>query len=119
MKFQVKKEEIIFLHEVVEGTADRSYGIHVAKLAGLPTGVIDRAKTILSELEKGEKAKSLSSLVDDLPLFSDTVNTSNHNKKSNETELLLSQINPDDLSPREALEFLYKLKKSQKPANED
>ena len=61
--------EVIFLHEVVAGAADRSYGIQVAKLAGLPPAVVERARAILGELEKTEREKPVASLVDDLPLF--------------------------------------------------
>ena len=63
-------DDIIFLHEVVEGVAHRSYGTHVAKLAGLPENVINRAKVVLRELEKGEKSRAINSLAEDLPLFS-------------------------------------------------
>ena len=61
--------EVVFLHEVVPGAADRSYGIQVAKLAGLPPAVVERARAILGELEKTEREKPVASLVDDLPLF--------------------------------------------------
>jgi len=112
MKIKEWQEEIVFMHELVKGTADRSYGIHVAKIAGLPTEVVDRAKIILEVLEKGEKANSLRSLADDLPLFKDTLKDSNQGKELAESEVdkLLAQIQPDDLSPREALELIYRLK---------
>jgi len=61
--------EVVFLHEVVPGAADRSYGIHVARLAGLPAAVIDRAEQVLSALEKGEQGGAVARLADDLPLF--------------------------------------------------
>ena len=60
---------MVFLHEVVLGAADRSYGLQVARLAGLPAGVIDRAKTILGELERADRERPKRALVDDLPLF--------------------------------------------------
>jgi DNA mismatch repair protein MutS len=63
--------EVIFLHEVREGAADRSYGVQVAKLAGLPPSVIERAQAVLEALEKGEReGPERSTLIDDLPLFS-------------------------------------------------
>jgi DNA mismatch repair protein MutS len=68
---QVKewKDDIVFLHEVATGTADRSYGIHVGKLAGLPEAVIARAEQVLETIEHGEQSASITKLADDLPLF--------------------------------------------------
>ena len=63
------KGEVVFLHEVVPGAADRSYGLQVARLAGLPPAVIARAKTILAELERTEREHPRRALIDDLPLF--------------------------------------------------
>jgi DNA mismatch repair protein MutS len=107
---QVKewKGEIIFTHDVKEGTADKSYGIHVAKLAGLPDNVIARAQDILGNLTTGEQSKTLKNLSADLPLF-DSASQAPLKQKS-EAEERLEAINPDDLSPREALEALYTLK---------
>ena len=61
--------DVVFLHEVMLGAADRSYGMQVARLAGLPPSVIDRAKTILGELEQADRERPKRALVDDLPLF--------------------------------------------------
>ena len=62
--------EVIFLHEVLKGAADRSYGVQVARLAGLPQSVVDRAKTVLEALEKGDRdGAKKTALIDDLPLF--------------------------------------------------
>ena len=70
MRVKEWKGDVVFLHEVGPGTADRSYGIHVAKLAGLPKAVTARAEEVLGVLEKGEQGGALARLADDLPLFS-------------------------------------------------
>ena len=110
---QVKEWEgdIIFLHSVQEGAADQSYGIHVAKLAGLPDNVVARAKEILGILNSGEKSSALSKLSDDLPLFSQSPPEP---ETPSETEERLRAIDPDALSPREALDILYELKNTLK-----
>ena len=106
------KGDIIFLHNVVQGSADRSYGIHVAKLAGLPGDVINRAKDILAHLQKGEQSGKLSSLSEDLPLFSTAgqAPASNTDHTKNPLYDALTALNPDNMSPKEALEQLYQLK---------
>jgi DNA mismatch repair protein MutS len=104
--------EVVFLHEVVPGAADRSYGIQVAKLAGLPAAVIERARAVLSQLEADDRSSPARRLIDDLPLFA-AVRTPSADAKSTSTAALLAavaELNPDDLSPREALEALYALK---------
>ena len=103
------KGDIIFMHQVARGAADRSYGIHVAKLAGLPQAVISRASEILELLQTGEQSGNLSKLADDLPLFSSAVPPQ---AAPQNTELLekLESIDPDSLSPRDAHELLYSLK---------
>ncbi|MBR5130464.1 MAG: DNA mismatch repair protein MutS [Alphaproteobacteria bacterium] len=97
--------DIVFLHEVGEGAIDRSYGIHVAKLAGLPSSVLDRAAEVLAGLE--EKKQEQQPLFDDLPLFcamkEPTIKTSVIEERLEETNL-------DLMSPKEALDFLYNLK---------
>lgn len=102
---QVKewKEEIIFLHQVGKGAADRSYGIHVAKLAGLPPRVIERAKGLLGELE-GKKQAVTGMSAPELPLFAAA------QPSESAAEKKLKAINPDELSPKEALDALYALK---------
>jgi DNA mismatch repair protein MutS len=104
--------EVIFLHEVVAGVADRSYGIQVAKLAGLPSSVIERAKLVLAELEAQERASPARRLIDDLPLFTARPAPAPAAPDDALQNLLaaLAAINPDDLSPRDALEALYALK---------
>lgn len=99
--------EVVFLHQIVSGSADRSYGIHVARLAGLPPSVIDRAKTVLSELENHAGDTRPSTLVEGLPLF--TGSSDSQSSGSSEIEQALSQVNPDALTPREALDTLYRL----------
>jgi DNA mismatch repair protein MutS len=109
---QVKewKGDIIFMHAVIAGSADRSYGIHVAKLAGLPAPVLGRAQQVLDMLQKGEQSGTLSKLADDLPLFSAMADNKQEHIPS-ALEERLAAINPDELSPREALEILYELQR--------
>jgi DNA mismatch repair protein MutS len=105
-------DEIVFLHRVVPGAADRSYGIHVAKLAGLPQTVLERAQAVLQRLEGGERNASAKDLATDLPLFAAAPArpASYSPKTQSELEEKLSEINPDELTPREALELLYELR---------
>jgi DNA mismatch repair protein MutS len=100
---------IVFLHEVVPGAADRSYGIHVAKLAGLPPSVIARAESVLELLEKGDQAGALARLADDLPLFSVAAKTPASAQPS-AVEAELALVHPDEMTPKEALEALYRLR---------
>jgi len=111
MKIKEWNDDIIFLHEVVEGVAHRSYGTHVAKLAGLPDIVVQRAKVVLKELEEGENSLAINSLADDLPLFNNIASESiSVTKNGDKLEEYLSEIIPDNLSPRAALEIVYELK---------
>jgi DNA mismatch repair protein MutS len=100
----------VFLHEVAPGAADRSYGIHVAKLAGLPSAVITRAEAVLTTLETGEQSGALARLADDLPLFAAVRESAPAAAAPSPVEDALRGINPDELSPRDALEALYKLR---------
>jgi len=102
--------EVVFLHAVGPGAADRSYGIHVARLAGLPAAVVARAEAILAELEKGEQAGALARLVDDLPLFQPRAAAA-QTKGPSALEQRLAEIRPDELTPKAALELLYELKR--------
>lgn len=113
MKIKEFNDEVVFLHEVINGAADRSYGIHVAKLAGLPELVLQRAGQVLDSLEHGGKQKQISALADDLPLFASLKPQPAAEAKPSEVEEYLKTVNPDDLTPREALEELYKLKSLQ------
>ena len=104
--------DVIFLHEVRKGTADRSYGVQVAKLAGLPASVVDRARVVLDALEKGEREGGgrRAALIDDLPLFSAAPRTPPTPVKGSEVERRLKAVLPDELSPKEALAMIYELK---------
>lgn len=110
MKIKEFNEDVIFLHEVIDGAADRSYGIHVAKLAGLPKTVLKRADQVLHNLERQGKGMSVKDVSEELPLFA-CIKEKVEEKISSPALDELLQINPDDLSPREALEKLYELKK--------
>lgn len=105
--------EVIFLHEVIKGAADRSYGVQVAKLAGLPSSVIDRARIVLDALEKGERegGAAQKALIDDLPLFSAVpVQAAPVKTAPSVLKEKLAGIHPDELTPREALDLIYELK---------
>jgi len=113
MKVMEWQGSVKFLHEIAPGAADRSYGIHVAELAGLPAAVIARAQEVLSTLEQGEQAGALARLADDLPLFSAAVASTPKGSALSEPSALeraMLEINPDELTPKEALEILYKLR---------
>ena len=104
--------DVVFLHEVVAGVADRSYGIQVAKLAGLPPAVIDRAKLVLAKLEAEDRTSPVKGF-DDLPLFAAAPKPGGASTADSPLDLLLAALtalHPDEMSPREALEALYALK---------
>ena len=104
--------EVVFLHEVVPGAADRSYGIQVAKLAGLPPSVIERAKIVLAKLEAEDRATPRGGF-DDLPLFAAPAKPAAPDPREAALDALiaaLQALNPDEMSPRDALEALYALK---------
>ena len=111
-------DEIIFLHKVAPGAADRSYGIQVAKLAGLPAALIARASAVLAALERSGQKRSGSELLDDLPLFSAARGPAPSPPPAipapppapDPVVAALAQIDPDCLTPREALEALYRLR---------
>ncbi|NBD31220.1 MAG: DNA mismatch repair protein MutS [Alphaproteobacteria bacterium] len=110
--------EVIFLHEVKRGTADGSYGVQVARLAGLPMQVVERAKVVLDMLEKGdrENGRGPDTLIDELPLFSATPAPPPLKPAAgSEVEARLEQVLPDNLTPREALDLVYELKSLTKP----
>jgi DNA mismatch repair protein MutS len=102
------KGDLVLLHEVADGAADRSYGIAVAKLAGLPPPVVARARSVLAKLEAGRDATGgIAAGLDDLPLFA----AAEPEPAPDPVAGALAEIEPDSLSPREALEQLYRLKR--------
>ncbi len=106
-------DEIVFLHKVRAGAADRSYGIQVAKLAGLPAPVFARAGEVLTLLEKADRrSDGAAPALDDLPLFAAARPTSPASKPAGADPLAeaVAALNPDDMSPKEALEVLYRLR---------
>ena len=108
--------DVVFLHEVKKGAADRSYGVQVAKLAGLPDAVIARARVVLEALEKGERegGATQKTLIDDLPLFASTPPPVPVKVEASPALDLLGDILPDELSPKQALDLIYKLKEAAK-----
>ncbi len=112
MKVREWKGDVVFLHEVGHGAADRSYGIQVAKLAGLPKNVVTRARQVLDHLENSDQGDKVQGLIQDLPLFQSAPTAAPQTAKhSSVVEQELREINPDELSPKQALEILYDLKK--------
>ena len=111
MRIKEWQDEVVFLHEVAPGAADRSYGIHVAKLAGLPSSVVDRAVHVLDALESGEKSGAATRLADDLPLFSAAGDKNATRPPAGPSPLqsALEAVHPDDLTPRDALDLVYRL----------
>ena len=121
MRVKEWQGDIVFLHEVIEGAADRSYGIHVARLAGLPAPVVARAQAVLGELEKPRGGARPADLLNDLPLFSALTAPSPPRSAPPDPVPrpfpgghpvldLLDRTDPDLLSPREAMDLLYRLK---------
>ena len=109
MRVKEWRGDVVFLHEVAPGAADRSYGIHVGKLAGLPDAVVARAEEVLETLERGEQSSALTRLADDLPLFSAGAGRPSAAQPS-ALEEALAEVRPDTLTPKDALELIYRLK---------
>jgi len=110
MKVREWKGDVVFLHEVGPGAADRSYGVAVAKLAGLPHSVVERAQGVLAQLEEQRRTGGG---VDELPLFAASaapVRQSEADPAPDPLAAAIEEINPDAVSPQEALNILYKLK---------
>ncbi|HUJ36583.1 MAG TPA: DNA mismatch repair protein MutS [Hyphomicrobium sp.] len=104
-------DEIVFLHKVKPGAADRSYGIQVAKLAGLPAPVLERAREVLALLEKSDSKKNArNDALDELPLFAVTRASVPAPGGPSAVEKAVDELSPDDMSPRAALDALYRLK---------
>ena len=112
MRVKEWQGDVVFLHEVIAGAADRSYGIQVAKLAGLPTSVIERAKVVLAQIEAEDRISPARRLIDDLPLFAAARPAPAPPREAAPDALVaaLGALHPDEMSPREALEALYALK---------
>jgi len=113
MRVKEWQGDVVFLHEVVAGAADRSYGIAVAKLAGLPASVIDRAKVVLAQIEAEDRVSPARRLIDDLPLFAGARPAPPPAQADSARAAVvnaLAALHPDDMSPRDALEALYALK---------
>ena len=113
MRVKEWQGDVVFLHEVAAGAADRSYGIHVARLAGLPAPVIARAGEVLARLERGDEGGAVTRLADDLPLFSAApppVVAGDEDVPPDQLRDVLSGVQPDELSPREALALIYRLR---------
>ncbi len=103
--------DVIFLHEVTQGAADRSYGVQVAKLAGLPDAVTARARDILAKLETGASETGKAQIIDDLPLFSAAPPPPPQPKATpSEVEARLKEVLPDELTPKDALALIYEMK---------
>ncbi|WP_308916287.1 DNA mismatch repair protein MutS [Jannaschia sp. LMIT008] len=106
------KGDVVFLHEVRPGAADRSYGVQVAKLAGLPPVAVERARAVLEALEAGEREGGArpKAVIDDLPLFNAAMSVAAPVTKDSAVEERLKAVSPDALTPREALELVYELR---------
>ncbi len=103
--------EVVFLHEVAPGAADRSYGVQVAKLAGLPPAVITRAQAVLETLESNERlGTDRGAIMDDLPLFSVHTPPAPAPQRTSDVEDRLQDVHPDELTARDALNLIYELK---------
>ncbi|MFD1913652.1 DNA mismatch repair protein MutS [Halodurantibacterium flavum] len=105
--------EVIFLHELRKGAADRSYGVQVARLAGLPDAVVARARTVLEALEAGERegGRRPKALIDDLPLFAAAPAAPPlRPAQPSAVEERLAAVLPDELTPKEALALIYDLR---------
>ncbi len=105
--------EVIFLHEVRKGAADRSYGVQVARLAGLPDAVVERARVVLEALEKGERegGAAQKALIDELPLFSAAPSApANARPAPSAVAERIKKACPDELTPKQALDLIYELK---------
>ena len=120
MRVKEWRGEVVFLHEVAAGAADRSYGIHVARLAGLPAAVVARAEEVLHTLERGEQSGAVTRLIDDLPLFQAAAQpkpAAAAPPAPHPALEVLAGMDPDDMSPREALDALYRLSRLIKDAD--
>ncbi len=109
MRVKEWQGSVVFLHEIASGAADRSYGIHVARLAGLPGAVVGRAEEVLAALESSDQAGAVARLADDLPLFAPRPSRPAPATPS-AVAARLAEIDPDGMTARQALDLLYELK---------
>jgi DNA mismatch repair protein MutS len=109
--------DLVFLHEVKPGPADRSYGVAVARLAGLPAAAVKRAEAVLKRLESKDGAKGLGGKrLEELPLFAAFQQAEAPvAAEPSEADRILADLDPDTLTPKEALELVYRLKKAGQP----
>jgi len=125
MRVKEWQGDVVFLHEVAPGAADRSYGIHVGGLAGLPGKVIQRAEQVLANLEKSEQSAEITKLADDLPLFQtlskpkQPLNMGKGIPGPSPVDEFLDQTNADELTPKQALDLLYHLKSLRAKAKDE
>jgi DNA mismatch repair protein MutS len=117
MRVKEWQGDVVFLHEVAQGAADRSYGIHVGRLAGLPPAVIARAEEVLAALETGEQSGAVSRLADDLPLFQAARPVAGSRAGPSPVDEALGKSDLDAMTPRAALDFLYQLRAMLKDEN--
>ena len=103
--------EVAFLHRIIPGAADRSYGIQVARLAGLPRAVVSRARRVLEQLQESDRANAAARLIDDLPLFS-AIDDDQPDSDADAVRVMLSELDLDEITPRKALEALYSLRRA-------
>ncbi|MEC8563414.1 MAG: DNA mismatch repair protein MutS, partial [Pseudomonadota bacterium] len=109
MRVREWQDRIVFLHQVAAGTADRSYGLHVAQLAGVPAAVVARAEAVLKELEAGDQAGAAARLAAELPLFQARPPIPAAPPSAPALDAL-AEVDPDQLTPRAALELVYRLR---------
>jgi DNA mismatch repair protein MutS len=113
MRVKEWEGSVVFLHEVAEGAAGRSWGVHVAELAGVPAQVVRRATSLMAALEKQGGPLGKSASLQALPLFAVTADQEEPTPARDEFAPLceaLNEVNPDNLSPKQALDVLYRLK---------
>jgi len=117
MRVKEWRGSVVFLHEVAEGAAGRSWGVHVAELAGVPKQVVRRAASLLNALEKQSGPLAVGGVLGALPLFAAIGSPDISSGESKDTarpeddlRRAVADLDPDRLTPREALDALYRLK---------